>query len=359
MKIPIFQIKVNEGRREVDQEAVHELADSISKVGLLNAIIVDREYTLIAGLHRLEAAKLLGWSEIECNISSLEGLLAELAEIDENLIRRKLHYTDEGKQLARRKEIYEALHPETQQGKRNGQTSKTETVSVLETKPFAEDAAERLGTTARTVRNKIQVAKKLTPKVTEAVKELDIGFKNALKLSRLPATQQEEAISQLAAGEIHSVDKYQPTAERVPDAAPQNTERKETAIELAEEEIRSMEQYQSAPADAEPPEPEPDIPLRPVPYTLGDKHYASLEESIADLKNHDKDARYTPDVFLADITGFVSRFHKEFIWYSDPFCMIAYPDMTKEQLIYLKQQLDSICDATKKLLNNIERTASK
>ena len=37
---------------------------------------------LIAGLHRLEAAKLLGWEEIECNISSLEGLQAELASTE-------------------------------------------------------------------------------------------------------------------------------------------------------------------------------------------------------------------------------------------------------------------------------------
>ena len=105
MKIHIFQIKVNDGRRGADPEAVHELADSISKVGLLNPITVDQEYTLIAGLHRLEAAKLLGWAEIECTVSSLDGLLAELAEIDENLIRRSLDYFSQGEHLNRRKEI--------------------------------------------------------------------------------------------------------------------------------------------------------------------------------------------------------------------------------------------------------------
>ena len=88
MKIPIFQIKINDGRREADPEAVYKLADSISKVGLINPITVDQEYTLIAGLHRLEAARRLGWTEIECNVSDLDGLLAELAEIDENLIRQ-------------------------------------------------------------------------------------------------------------------------------------------------------------------------------------------------------------------------------------------------------------------------------
>ena len=90
MQVNIESIQVNSGRREALPDAVRELADSISAVGLLNPITVDRDYTLIAGLHRLEAAKLLGWAEIECNVSSLEGLQAELAEIDENFVRAEI-----------------------------------------------------------------------------------------------------------------------------------------------------------------------------------------------------------------------------------------------------------------------------
>ena len=116
MQINIDRIQVNSGRREALPDAVRELADSISAVGLLNPITVDRDYILIAGLHRLEAAKLLGWEEIECNISSLEGLQAELAEIDENFVRADLETVEFGKLLLRRKEIYEMLHPETKCG---------------------------------------------------------------------------------------------------------------------------------------------------------------------------------------------------------------------------------------------------
>ena len=114
MKIPIFQIKIYDGRREADPEAVYTLADSISKLGLLNPITVDQEYTLIAG--RLEAAKRLGWEEIECNVSGLDGLLAELAEIDENFARKDLSAAEFRGLLLRRKEIYENLHPETKAG---------------------------------------------------------------------------------------------------------------------------------------------------------------------------------------------------------------------------------------------------
>ncbi len=44
MQINIDAIQVNSGRREALPEAVRELADSISAVGLLNPITVDRDY---------------------------------------------------------------------------------------------------------------------------------------------------------------------------------------------------------------------------------------------------------------------------------------------------------------------------
>ena len=58
-----------------------ELAGSILAVGLINPIMVDQAHTLIAGLYRLEAMKLLGRTEIECTVSDLDGLQVALAEI--------------------------------------------------------------------------------------------------------------------------------------------------------------------------------------------------------------------------------------------------------------------------------------
>lgn len=42
------------------------------------------------------------------------------------------------------------------------------------------------------------------------------------------------------------------------------------------------------------------VSLLSVPYDLGDKQYTSFAESIADLKNNDKDCSCTPDQFLAE-----------------------------------------------------------
>lgn len=85
MQVPIGKIQIKEGRRSLDAGHVKELADSIRELGLLNPLTIDRDYVLIAGLHRLEAVKALGWEDVECTVSSLEGLAAELAEIDESI----------------------------------------------------------------------------------------------------------------------------------------------------------------------------------------------------------------------------------------------------------------------------------
>ena len=325
MLVPISEIKVNAGRREVDPEGVQELVDSISKVGLLNPITIDREHTLIAGLHRLEAAKLLGWTEIECNVSSLEGLLAELAEVDENVVRKGLSAVEYSDLLLRRKEIYEALHPET----KNGGDQKSEKIRTSKCrsdsmKSFVQDTAEKLGVGRRTVERQIQTAKNLTTEAKDIIRDTGtkITKKDALKLSRLEPEQQRDAASQLAAGEI-----------------------------------KSMGEYHPAPAE-EPQPPEPPMPPS-GPYTLGDKHYASIEESVADLKNPNKDCSYNPDTLLADIDGFVDTFHKNFAWYNDPFCTVVFPDISPVQFDFVRQRFTTITSAIEDLLNLMERNMNK
>ena len=351
MQINVDTIRVNSGRREALPDAVRELADSISAVGLLNPITVDRDYILIAGLHRLEAAKLLGWEEIECNVSSLEGLQAELAEIDENFVRADLETVEFGKLLLRRKEIYEMLHPETKCGvsqanamnRAQGNNVSERGASTL--KSFARDTADKLGISPRSVEEKIQIARDITPAAQEIIQgtERKIKKKDLLKLSRMEPEQQEHAAAQLAAGEIKSADEFQLSA------PPKQTKpaQKPEPITKPKQDAKPK---QTAGTVTKPPAPPT------VPYTLGDKHYDTLEESIADLKNPDKDCNYTPDTLLADIDGFVQTFHKGFAWYHDPFCTIVFPHISKVQFEFVRQRFESISSAMEDLLNQMERT---
>lgn len=341
MQIRIFQIKVNPGRREADPEAVHDLAESISKVGLLNPITVDQDYTLIAGLHRLEAAKMLGWSEIECTVSDLDGLLAQLAEIDENLIRRGLDRVQEWDQLARRKEIYEMLHPETRNGVSQAiamnvaQGNNVNAPGAFTSKSFVSDTAEKLGVSKRTIEENLQLAKDLTPATKKIIQNTDekIKKKDMLKLSRLVPEQQEEAANQLAMGKIHSVDEYQPDPAKL------------EGVTSGQDDLQGEEQAESVSA--------PPIPISVLPASGG--YFATTKDSVDDLKNPDKDRSRTPDTFFASFSFFLERFCQGITNYSSPEYTTVFPLLTQEQLDQIRQQVDFSCTALHTLFHKMER----
>jgi ParB/RepB/Spo0J family partition protein len=92
-KIAIKDIKILGGRRSVKQENVQVLADSMFKIGLNTPITVRKGKTgpiLVAGLHRLEAAKLLGWKKIAAVQLSGSKSDARLWKGSENLHRADL-----------------------------------------------------------------------------------------------------------------------------------------------------------------------------------------------------------------------------------------------------------------------------
>ena len=213
MLININDIKINPGRREAAPEAVQRLSESIAEVGMMNPITVTGDHTLIAGLHRLEAARKLGWTEVECRISDMDALHTELAEIDENVIRTGLSDLELSELLARRKKIYETLHPATIARNLPGHASNYESSSDKLTgkeKPFSQDTAEKMGVSPRTVERHVQIAENLTPETKEILHGTDrkITKQNLTKLSRLEPNQQAEAAKQLTDGTIKSVDEY-------------------------------------------------------------------------------------------------------------------------------------------------------
>ena len=59
----------------------------------------------MTGLHRLEAVKLLGWTEVACSIAGLDELTAKLAELDENFTRTNLSPLEAGGLYRRRKDL--------------------------------------------------------------------------------------------------------------------------------------------------------------------------------------------------------------------------------------------------------------
>ena len=83
MLVNISEIKVKKRVRK-DLGDLDALKESLRRYGLLNPITIDNKNRLIAGERRLEAAKLLGWTNINAvvvnNISAITKLELELEE---------------------------------------------------------------------------------------------------------------------------------------------------------------------------------------------------------------------------------------------------------------------------------------
>jgi ParB-like chromosome segregation protein Spo0J len=87
-------------RRRDDMGDLSGLAKSLERYGLLHPIVIDDQDTLIAGGRRLEAAKQLGWQEIDCRLyGSLTDTERREIELEENLQRKDLTAYERSKTL--------------------------------------------------------------------------------------------------------------------------------------------------------------------------------------------------------------------------------------------------------------------
>jgi len=92
MKVPMEKIVIDEAHRiRKDPGNLAALQTSISRLGLLNPVVLDEEYRLVAGYRRLMACRSLGWKEIDAHIVPFHHdlLLMLDAEVDENLARKE------------------------------------------------------------------------------------------------------------------------------------------------------------------------------------------------------------------------------------------------------------------------------
>ena len=179
-----------EATEAINIELVENLAESNELVGLLNPIVLTQDFKLVAGRHRLEAYRTMGFEEIPASIVTLDEMHQRMATIDENLIRKHLTSLEEAEQLSERKRLYEALYPETRRGvagalaKHNGATDKIS---------FAADVANKTGQSERNVNRKIAIFDKLLPEVRELVRDSPIA-NNMSELERLTSYQVETQV---------------------------------------------------------------------------------------------------------------------------------------------------------------------
>lgn len=163
--------------RPVDPDKVAQVARSFAEVGQITDIEVREDgdaWMLVAGAHRLAAARSLGWKTIRATVFEGSDDLARLREIDENLFRHELNPLDEAVFLAERAEIYRRLNPETGHGK-HARTKDAKLASLPKARKFADDVAERTGISSRTVSRALTRFNRLSAAARDVIRGSEIA----------------------------------------------------------------------------------------------------------------------------------------------------------------------------------------
>lgn len=202
MLVKIDDIQIGPRHRNSTGD-IEGLARSINDVGLLEPIVINANYRLIAGKRRIEACRMLGMDAIEATVVDLDELSAELAEIDENLARHNLTVLEEAEHLARRKEIYEEMHPETKQGRAGAEAR----WNATDTMSFASETAKAADISQRTIQRGVQIATSIPQDVRDTLRDTDVADRKVdlLTLARMEPDEQRRVADVIASGEADTV----------------------------------------------------------------------------------------------------------------------------------------------------------
>ena len=191
--IAVGSIAVGKRARSLNSERVRALRDSIQQLGLLQPIVVTADGRLVAGLHRLEAVKQLGWTTVPVQVIEADELAAELAEIDENLIRHELTVLEQSDHLLRRDEILTVMGMRAARGDNRHTEVRPPTVGGLKT---TADIANEIGLKRRSAHARLQIARSIVPDVKDKIADTELAdrTRDLLALARLEPEQQRKVI---------------------------------------------------------------------------------------------------------------------------------------------------------------------
>lgn len=184
--IRISDIVVADDRsRRLDSAYAMILADSISRHGLMHPIAIRRtpnakggKFTLVSGLHRLEALRLTGAQTLEAGqvvIVQGDAAAARKREIEENLARYDLTVLDRAMAVLEMRQMWEAEHGPIERGNPDlkadedqlGQVGPIGDESAIGT--FLQTASDRIGISDRAVKRLVFIAQKLLPELRAAL----------------------------------------------------------------------------------------------------------------------------------------------------------------------------------------------
>ncbi|WP_273783981.1 ParB/RepB/Spo0J family partition protein, partial [Bartonella sp. AU15XJBT] len=227
-KLALDVIVVPERIRPVDDEHAKALAQSIVREGLMNPITVrhtpnakEGNYTLIAGAHRLRAAELLGYSDIDAVVVQADKDNAALLEVAENLFRNELSVIDRALFVQTYRELWEKKYGEIKVGRNKKSKvqvapligSETDFEKLVQLAPisqtevkgekgtvlsFSKHVADRIGFSQDVVKRLNNIAQHLQPELRSVLRGTALADNQAqlLKLAKMePVAQRRVAVA--------------------------------------------------------------------------------------------------------------------------------------------------------------------
>lgn len=209
-ELRVDEVLSNDRLRPVSEAGVQSLIDSITDLGVMKDPIQVRKHSsgsliLLAGAHRLEAARLMGWDMIPATVWSCNDAWASLMEVDDNLAGAELTSLDQAVFLAERKRIYEKEFPGTGRGgdRGNQHTGGRQTDMMS----FCQTTAEKFGISDRHVRRMVQAGDGLTPDLIRHLRGSvkAPGLKDLQALAKAKPEQRETIVTLFATGQVKNI----------------------------------------------------------------------------------------------------------------------------------------------------------
>ena len=149
LHIPVEDIRANphQPRKEVDEEKLHELADSIKEHGIIQPLTVryigEKQFELISGERRLKASKLAGLKEIAAYVRKADDEQSMAFALIENIQREDLNALEVA--LAYKRLLEEFDYTQAQVAERVGKnrTTVTNMLRLLSLPDFIQTALKK------------------------------------------------------------------------------------------------------------------------------------------------------------------------------------------------------------------------
>lgn len=208
-KIPINEIDCSNRLRPVSETAVESLVASIQQLGRIKDEVHVRRVAhqggrlrLIAGGHRVEAARRLDWADIPAKVWDCSDDWATFLEIDDNLAHAELSPLELATFLAARKRVYEKLYPSTKQGVAGGKARQGSATDIMS---FAKSVAEKRNMSERHIQRMVSAGEALDERAVELLRRAPrpVTQNDLMTLAKINDDNlRDTVIKGLAAGEF-------------------------------------------------------------------------------------------------------------------------------------------------------------